>query len=495
MNGAVIFLVAVLFGSEPLVAPAAAYPAWSPPAADTLPPVGRPGLETLEFPPLVFDPPDADEHQVLGVTIFHFHDPALPLVDLFVQVRGGPSHLPRERMAAATALPGLLQTGGTHDLHPDSVETRMDLLAVQLSFGGGGGGSFAAMNALTHTLDEALPLFRDLLARPGFDAEALEVWRGRELDRVRRRPDDPVGLAYSEFNRLIFGDHPVGWITEEEDLTEERLSPETLAEVHRRFFCRENVILGVVGDLTWEDAEPRIRDLLEPWPACEEDLPEPPLPEMRREAAVFVLPREVDQTTIVMAHPGGIRQEDSPEFFASRVADRILGGAGLTSRLMDRLRTEMGLTYGASSLWTAPIRHEGLVGAVTSTRPDRTVEATRTLLQILEEFRERPPTEEEVARTRDEIANGYVFAFESPAQIVARRMGYRSLDLPDGWLERYLEGVLAVNPEDAARVVRAHLRPDRMTILLVGDPERFDPGLEELGRVYRISPEGRYEEW
>lgn len=467
----------------------------APPPADTLPPVGRAGLESLTYPPLVFDPPEASEYRVHGVTVFHFHDPALPLVDVFVQVKGGPSHLSRERVMAATALPGLLQTGGTVDLPPDSVEARIDLLAAQLSFGGGGGGSFAAMNALRHTIDEALPLFRDLLTRPGFDEEAVEVWRGRELDRVRRRPDDPVGLAYSEFNRLLFGDHPVGWVTEEEDLSPERLSAGTLAEVHARFYCRGNLLLGVVGALTWAEAEPRVRAFLDAWPECDEELPEPPPPRMRRGGGVFVLPREVDQTTIVMAHPGGVRQEDSPDFFASRVADRVLGGGGLSSRLMDRLRTGLGLTYGASSLWTAPLRHEGLVGAVTSTQPERTVEATRAVLGVMLEFRDNPPTEEEVARTRDEIANGFVFAFEYPAQIVARRMGYRAQDLPDRWLERYVEGMLAVTPADAARVVRTHLHPDRMTILLVGDPARFEPGLEGLGRVFRLQPDGSYEEW
>jgi zinc protease len=471
-------------------------PAPPPPSpADTLPPIGRAGLETLSFPDLVFEAPVAVEREVLGVPVFHLHDPTLPLVDVFVHVRGGLAHLDRELMAPVTALPGLLHSGGTRALPPDSVEARLDLMAVQVSFGGGGGASSAAMNALTHTVDEALDLLREILLEPGFDEEAVDIWRGRELDRVRRREDDPTGLAYSEFNRLVFGDHPVGWVMDEEDLLPEALSPERLREVHGRLFCRENLTVGIAGDLPWNRAQPRIRQFIQAWPSCQEELPEPRDPEMLRMGAIFILPKEVEQTTIVMAHPGGIVQEDSRDFFASRVADRILGGGGLTSRLMDRLRTELGLTYGAASIWTAPLRHEGLLGAVTSTRPDRTVEAVRTLLETFADFRDTPPGADEVARARDEITNGYVFAFESPSQVVARGMSHRVQELPDNWLERFLEGIQEVTAEDVARAVRDHIHPDRMTILLVGDPARFEEGLGGLGPLYRLHPDGRWEEW
>ncbi len=480
----------------PLIAALALQGPPQPPAApDTVPVIGREAVEALTFSALVFDPPEADEYEVMGVPVVHLDDPTLPLVDLFVQLRGGPAHLPRERLAAATALPSLLRTGGTTALPPDSVDLRIDLLALQLSLAGGGGGIFAGLNALTHTLDEGMDLLGGLLLDPGFDQEMLEVWRGQELEWILRREDDPGSLAFSEFNRLMFGDHPVGWVMGEEDVGPERLSRETLLEVHRTLVCRDRLILGVAGDLTWEEALPRIERFLEPWPECTVPLRDPPAPSIRDEGGVFILPREVEQSTVVMARPGGILQEDAPEYFASRIADHLLGSGGFSSRIMTRVRTEQGLAYGASSLWTASRRHEGLLGALTATRPERTVEAARLLVEILEGFRGEVPAEEEVRDALDEIANGYVFAFESAAQIVSRRMAYRAQELPDGWLERYLEGLQEVTPEAIARVTAEHLDTERMTILIVGDPERFDPGLEELGPLHELSPDGSWRRW
>ncbi|TVP44694.1 MAG: insulinase family protein [Gemmatimonadales bacterium] len=466
-----------------------------PAAADTLFPVGRAAVETLTFPPLVFSPPEATEHDVLGVPVFHLEDDTFPLVDFFVQIRGGVSHFHRSDAPAMTALSSLIRTGGTESMEPDTVEARLDLLAAQVGFGSGGGGSYASLNALTPTLDDAMELLRELLVNPGFDDAAVEVWADQERERLRRRVEDPGSLAFSEFNRLVFGNHPVGWVLTDAEITEDALSRERLKRLHEMTHCRENLIVGVAGDLSWPDAEPRIHAFLAAWPPCMHPLPPTPLPELRRGGGVWILPRPVEQTTVVVAGPGGIRQEDSPEYFASRIANTILGAGGFTSRLFQRVRTERGLAYGASSVWTTPSRYEGLVGAVTATRPERTVEAVELLFEIFGEFRDAPPEAEEVQRAVEQAVNGYVFAFESAGQVVNRRMSDRAMELPDRWFERYLEEIQRVTPEDIHAVVERHLDPSAMVILLVGDPERFAPGLERFGPIHLLSADGSYERW
>lgn len=470
----------------------------SPPLSDVPDPVrltGRDAIEALTFPPLVFTPPEADEYEVLGVPVFHLEDTTFPLVDLYVQVRGGVSHGPRSDAPAMTALSALLRTGGTRALEPDSVEVRLDLLAAQLGMGSGGGGSFASLNALTSTLDEAMDLLRQLLVEPRFDPEAVEVWMDQERERIRRREEDPGSLAFAEFNRLVFGDHPVGWVFTEDEITPDALAPERLRRLHALTHCRENLILGVAGDLSWAEAEPRIQAFLEAWQPCATPLPPTPIPELRRGGGVWILPRPVEQTTVVVAGPGGLRQEDTPEYFASRIANTILGAGGFTSRLFQQVRTERGLAYGASSVWTTPLRYEGIVGAVTGTRPERTVEAVELLFEIFEDFRAAPPGADEVQRAVEQAVNGYVFAFESAGQVVNRRMGDRAQELPDRWLERYLEAIQEVTPEAVHDVVQRHLDPDAMVILLVGDADRFGPGLERFGPIHLLSPDGRFEPW
>lgn len=456
------------------------------------PATGRAAAEALSYPELEFTPPRAEVRTVGGVEVFHLHEPSLPLVDVFLRVRGGFGHFPRERYAAFTAMSALLRGGGTLDLPPDSVDVRIETLALQTSFGGGGGSQTSSVNTLRSSLDEALELWTSILLTPGFDPDQVEVWRGQELETVRRRLDDPGRLAYSEFNRLLFGDHPVGWEMTEADLSPERFNPDALRWAHARVFCRENLMLGVAGAVTWDEIRPRLERIVARWPACPDPLPEAPQPEILEEPGVWLIPRQLPQSTIVLAHPVPLRQEDSSDYASSRIANLILGGGGFSSRLMTRVRIEQGFAYAVSSLWTTPERYDGLVGATLQTGSGTTVAAIQSVLEVMEEMRERPPRADEVGEAVDAMVNGWAFNFESSTQVVARQMAYRASGLPDDWLTRYLERIQEVTPDAVRDVVRTFVRPRDMSILIVGDPEAFDLPPETLGpvRILDLDPAG-----
>jgi len=448
------------------------------------PPVGREAALALEYSPLEFQAPEVERRSLdSGTQIFYLRDPSLPLVSLYARFRGGYSLLPKRVYAAATALPGLLRTGGTRNLSPDSVDHLVEFYALQTVFGGGGESTFSSVNTLTKHLKPALALWGEILKAPRFDPLAVEVWRGRQAENIRRRQDNPSGLAFAEFNRIMFGDHPIGWEMSEEDLTPDRLSTGTLMEVHHRIFCPENLILGAVGDVDWETLEPLLNEMLADWPACVGELEEPGEPEMRQGPEVFLIPKDLPQSTVILGQAGGVSQSSGSEYFASRIGNSILGGGGFSSRLLTRIRTERGWAYGASSVWTAPAHHEGMVGAVTQTKSGSTVAAIRLILETMGEMRETPPTDAEVNHTVSQIVNGFVFNFQDPAQIVSREMYYLARGLRSDWLEVYLKGIQEVSPRDVQRVFESHVEPEKMIILILGNPESFDLPPEVLGPV------------
>lgn len=447
----------------------------------------RERIERLSQAPITFDQPDPDRFDVRGVPVLLLEDRDLPLVTVLVGFEGGYGHFPREDYAAATAMPSLLRYGGTSDMDPAAVDAELETYAIQLSFGSGGGAISSTMNTLSEHLEVSMDIWGRMLTDPGFDTDEIDIWRGRQLESVRRRPDDPSTLAFSEFNRLLYGDHPIGWEMDEADLTPEALSRERLERLHRRIVCRDNMLVGVTGDVSWRELRSVMERLLERVPECEAPLPEPPLPDVRREAGVFVIDRKIEQAVVVLAHPTDLPLADDPAYFAATIGNAILGAGGFSSRILSRVRTERGFAYSASSLWTTPRTYPGLLGAVTRTRPETAVSAIEVILETMRELRSQPPTEEEVTTAVDRITNGFVFNFDSPAQIVSRTMFYLAQDLPADWLERYLRGVQAVDARGIGRVFADHLRPDDMTILVVGDAERIGwEALESLGPVSRL---------
>ncbi|RMH14926.1 MAG: insulinase family protein, partial [Gemmatimonadetes bacterium] len=435
-----------------------------------------------DYAELRFEAPEAERHTLSGgITVFFIEEHTLPLVNLFARFRGGPSNLGRSRLGAATAVSSLLRAGGTRSLPPDSLEARLDHYAIQTAIGGGGRSAFQNVNALSKHLEPALELWAEMVRYPRFDSTAVEVWRRRELEDARRRPDDPGRLAISTFNHLLYGDHPVGWVLSPDDLEPTDVTPAALREVHARIFCPDNLVLGVVGDVTWAELEPLLERVTDGWPACTEPLPAPPAPRFDVRPGVYLVPRPIPQSTVIVGHTSPVRLADEPAYFASRIANQLLGSSGFSSRLMRRVRTQAGLAYSVASVWTTPRDTDGVVAAVTQTRADRTVAATRLILDVLREARSEPPAASEVEHLVQRTANSFVFNFQDPAQIVSRQMFYLAQGLPADWLDIYLSGIEAVTADQVLEAFRRTLRPDEAVILIVGDPEHFDEPPSALG--------------
>lgn len=468
----------------------AAVLAWAPPLVSGQTPDVREAIRALVYDPLEWSPPAPERHEVSGVTTLLLEDRALPLVTIIANFRGGYGLFGRDQYAATMGLPALLRYGGTATTSPDSVELLLEFYAMQTSFQSAGVSMGSTLNTLTGQLDESLDLWWDLIADPGFDEDQIEIWRGRQLERVLRRADDPGGLAYSAFNRLLYGDHSIGWELDAGDLALDRTTPEQFRQVHARIFCRENLTLGVAGDIAWDEARPRLERLVGALPSCPEALLASAIPEIRRGGGIFLIERDLEQAVIIMAHPTSVRLADEPQFFAATMGNAILGGGGFSSRILQRVRTDEGYAYSASSLWTTPRRYDGLIGATTRTSPENAVPAIDVILGTMDEMRGSMPTDSELKTAVDRIVNGYVFNFQAPEQIVQRLMAYVSGELPEDWLERYAEGVQEVTADDIQRVFADHLRPEEMTILVVGDPDRIGwDALAQLGPVTVLEPQ------
>ena len=450
-------------------------------------PSGREAIETMRFADVSFDPPVPDEYSIGGVPVLLLEDGTLPLTSVYARFRGGYGLFGREHYAVGTAMPSLLRYGGTSSMAPDSVDGLLEYYAIQTSFGGAGAAVSSTMNTLSEHLPAALELWGSLLVDPAFDENEIEVWRGRQLESIRRRSDDPGRLAFSEYNRLLYGDHPIGWEMEDADLSPTRVAQSRFHELHARIVCRENLVLGVSGDTDWPTVQPLLASLVDRVPACPDSLPASPIPDIRREPGVFLIEKETEQSVIVMAHTTGVHLADEPAYFAATIANSILGAGGFSSRIMARVRTEEGYAYSASSLWTMPRRYDGLLGAITRTRPENTAPAIALILETMQELRDAPPESEEVETAVDQVVNGFVFNFETAGQIVSRTMFYLAQDLPQDWLERYVEGVQGVNANSVHNAFASHLRPEDMMILIVGDSERIGlDALREFGPVTHL---------
>jgi len=235
--------------------------------------------------------------------------------------------------------------------------------------------------------------------------------------------------------------------------------------------------LIVAGDLEGVDV-PAIADrLFEGWAGGNGAAPLPPVAEAVEKTSVTLVQRPgAVQSSIIAGHVGVPRL--TPDFMAITLMVSILGGL-FTSRLNLKLREEKGYTYGARA-WFDFRRQAGPFGAGTAVATPVTVPAIADTLAEIRRLHDEGVTPDELAFAQDYLVGVFPLAFETPeaiSQAIARRVVYR---LPDDYFQTYRDAMQAVTVEQVSTAAAERLRPDRLAIVVVGDPALEGP-LTEAG--------------
>jgi zinc protease len=245
-------------------------------------------------------------------------------------------------------------------------------------------------------------------------------------------------------------------------------------------------VLVVVGKVSADEALRIVRRRFGGWTARGAGpAPVPPPPPM--ETAVVVVDKpDVTQTQVRIASQGFARR--SPDYFQGIVASALLGG-GFTSRLMEAIRVNRGLSYGVRSRFSTSAAG-GLYVVSTFTKVETTGEIVEVTLDETRRFRDGGPTEEELERTRSYLCGLFPLSLETHDQLAEKLADLALYELPDAEITEFRDRVRAVSAEDCRRAADRYFPLDRRVVVAVGPAKQVVPQLERFGPV-RVVPARR----
>ena len=295
---------------------------------------------------------------------------------------------------------------------------------------------------------------------------------------ISRRNDDAGGIAEREFANILYGRNtPYGWEIEYADV--DRIHRQDLVDFYHRYYFPANIILEVYGDFSSSDMKTKLERLLGDWKYTQAPVPAFPKVEAKPAPGVFLAAKtDVTQTFFNIGELGGeYRDKDYP---ALEVAAQILGG-GFSSRLLRRIRTELGWAYNISASWSADYDHPGTFQISGSTQSAHTVDTLKTVREELEKFRSAEVTDEELKTARDTVLNGFVFHFDRPSKTLNRLVLYEYFGYPRDFLFQYQKAIAAVTKADILRVAQKYFKLPDLTYVAAGNPKDFGTPLTALG--------------
>jgi zinc protease len=333
------------------------------------------------------------------------------------------------------------------------------------------------MVVMKDSFDVGLRMLSDIARRPAFAPQEIERQRQQILSSLQVSLQDPEYVADAVFRRLVYGLHPYARPQTGTPETLARISREDLLAFHRRYFVPNNTILAVVGDLTEDEAFAGVTKVFGDWPRGDvpaETVAQPP--ESTRRIVIINKPDAV-QTEVRAGHIG-IRRNHA-DYMPLNLATRILGGEG-ANRLHQVLRTERGLTYGAQAELNT-LREAGAIQASTNTRSEATAEVLRLMVDEFWRLQRDRVGERELGEAKNYMTGSFPLTIETADAIATQVLNVLFYGLPVEQLQSFRERVNAVTTDEVQRVSRFYLRPDRLSIVLVGNAAAFVPQLRRLG--------------
>jgi len=263
----------------------------------------------------------------------------------------------------------------------------------------------------------AFDLLSDMVFNSKMDAVEMEKEKGVIVEELRMYEDNPIMFINLLFDRLIFGDCPLGWDEGGSKETVRGLNHDDLWGYYKSAYAPKNMVLVVAGNFN----NVKLKKLVDKYFV---DKKGEPVKEKRDKKSFvgFVWPskkldlvdrvevqeKKVDQAHVILGFPG--LDHNSPQRYAAVVMSYILGG-GMSSRLFVEVREKRGLAYMVHS-GSTNFRDTGMAYVRAGLNPDRLSEALQVIKEELNKMVKDGVTERELADAKNSISGRMALSME-----------------------------------------------------------------------------------
>ncbi|MHB1329774.1 MAG: M16 family metallopeptidase [Gemmatimonadales bacterium] len=398
-----------------------------------------------------------------GLMVLTEHLPGLRSVAAGIWFRSASGHERREQMGVAHLLEHMVFKGTERRTAKE--------LAHALEVRGGGLDAYTSRDHTSfqaHVLDQDLPLavdvLSDLVRRPLLREDDLALERNVVLEEIKGVEDTPDDLVFDLSSAALWPSHPYGYSILGTPDTVGALTAADLSAFHRASYHPRNAVIAAAGNVE--------HDQLLEWLAREGwfdttldgDRTKPVDPASARRGEVTVVRRDTAQAHLVLG-TDTFESRDSRRY-ALAILINLLGG-GMSSRLFQRVREQLGLAY-AIYAFQQSYRSAGLLGIYVATQPAAAERTRMAIAAELDRLAGGDLSETELADGKRQLQGQLMLALENPSSRMHRLAGFVLNDDRYRRLDEVLAAIDGVSREDALSVAAEFLASERMTVVQLG---------------------------
>jgi predicted Zn-dependent peptidase len=398
-----------------------------------------------------------------GLTVLSESMPGVRSVALGAWVRAASVHESAEKMGVSHMLEHMVFKG-TPTRSAKELALALEVL----------GGSLDAYTSREHTsyqakvldehLSQAADVLADLIFRPTLRGSDLALEKKVVLEEINTVDDTPDDLVFELHNAQMWGNHPYGYQILGTRETVAALGASDLRALHSRAYHPEQIVVAAAGNVEHDD----LLEILQAtgW----SDIPRGGLAPLRSPAPIVQTPaavhfeRETAQTHIVIGSEAFAHGD--PRRYAMSMIGMLFGG-GMSSRLFQRIREELGLAY---SVYSFQSFHEdaGMHGVYVGTTPDSARAAVDAINAEMEKLSEEGLGEDDIAAGKSQLKGQITLSLESATSRMYRAAGTELYGEPYRTLDELLALIDAIDAQTVADLCKTYYAPGRQTLVSLG---------------------------
>jgi len=331
---------------------------------------------------------------------------------------------------------------------------------------------------LSRFLEALFPCFWEMVTMPGFDDRELARVQQEMATALRAETVDPGTIATRHFFHELAGSgHPAG----------RHPTVQSIRRVRRRevlTFYDSNVvpaegILVVAGDFAPAVFTRLFRRAVAQWQPSGKRMPCDALPAEHAGAAVRCIEKnDLTQVSLVIGQSAPGELDERRNNIA--LANYVLGAGNFSSRLMARIRSAAGKTYGIASHIAAE-RRFGALTIATSTQNRQLEEVLHAILHEFRLFCEQGITAEELEKAKRFAIGNMAFQLEGIMNLVEKMLWLRFYRRTPAYIENFNDMIRAITRESINESVRSCFDPGKLIIIGVGKKTEILSQLSKFG--------------
>jgi zinc protease len=374
---------------------------------------------------------------------------------------------------AAGGLTAEMLMRGTARRTRQQIQDEFDRLKARVGIFGGPNSAAVAIETLRGNLPAVIRLVAEILREPSFPASEFETLKQEALAAIEQDRSEPTQMAVNVFQRLL-SPYPKGDArytpTADESIAEIKgLTLDDVKKFYSDFYGASNATLSVVGDFDDKEVAAVTTELFASWKS-----PRPFARLVNQYHDVTPINRSIEApdkaNAFLIAGMNLMLQDTDADYPALVLANYILGGGFLHSRLATRIRQKEGLSYDVGSqLEASPLEKAGAFSVYAIYAPQNLAKLEAAFKEEIVKALKDGFTAEEIAGAKSGLLQSFQLGRTQDSSLAGKLGTYAYLGRTMAWDAELEKKIAALTPDQVVAALRRHIDLSKMTIVKAGD--------------------------